>query len=221
MANYQNQISSILYHEGGLSKHPADSASAYPVPDGSGYHTNKGITWQTFTTLAPTLGYQATPQLFYDMPENIWLSIYKVGYWDKIKGDQINSQPIADLLVQIAWGSGVRQAGLSIQRTLVSRGRSLNVDGVIGPITVSAINAESAKDEEGFYKDLWAHRMSFLQGLQAFATFGKGWTRRMNDIYMTANAYFDLQRKKALKAIQDNPLTTVAIVVLLGVTFFF
>jgi len=32
--------------EGGLSKHPKDPAAKYPVPDGSGYHTNiGGVLW--------------------------------------------------------------------------------------------------------------------------------------------------------------------------------
>jgi hypothetical protein len=38
----------ILKWEGGLSKHPRDSAARHPLPDGSGYHTNKGITWRVF-----------------------------------------------------------------------------------------------------------------------------------------------------------------------------
>jgi hypothetical protein len=43
----------ILKWEGGLSKHPRDSAARHPLPDGSGYHTNKGITWRVFV---PNMG---------------------------------------------------------------------------------------------------------------------------------------------------------------------
>ena len=41
----------ILKWEGGLSKHPRDSAARHPLPDGSGYHTNKGITWRVFRSI--------------------------------------------------------------------------------------------------------------------------------------------------------------------------
>jgi lysozyme family protein len=97
MANFnQVNLKYIKRWEGGLSKDPKDKASAFPVPDGSGHHTNKGVTWATFTGLASEVGYKATPQLFYNMPDNIWLAIYKIGYWNPVQGDKINSQGIAE-----------------------------------------------------------------------------------------------------------------------------
>ena len=45
MADYRLIIPFIKSKEGGLSKETSDTASADKVPDGSGYHTNKGITW--------------------------------------------------------------------------------------------------------------------------------------------------------------------------------
>ena len=42
--------------------------------------------------------------------------IYKTLYWDKIKGDELNCQPIADLLYNWAVGSGVKSAVKHIQR---------------------------------------------------------------------------------------------------------
>jgi hypothetical protein len=39
--------------EGGLSKDSRDQAAKDPVPDGSGYHTNIGITWQKAAILQP------------------------------------------------------------------------------------------------------------------------------------------------------------------------
>src|ERR1700690_3252638 len=103
MADYTKIIPLILEVEGGLSKSKADAASADPVPDGSGYHTNKGITWTTFKQAAPACGFIASPELFYSMPEYVWNAIFKNLYWDKISGDKINSQAIADTLVDWAW----------------------------------------------------------------------------------------------------------------------
>lgn len=51
MEKYKHIIPHILKWEGGLSNHKNDSASKNPCPvtyNGvSGYHTNRGITWNT------------------------------------------------------------------------------------------------------------------------------------------------------------------------------
>jgi hypothetical protein len=67
MANYLLFVPVLKKYEGGLSKAKTDTASKNPVPDGSGYHTNKGITWSTFKAMAQTIDYTATPTLFYQM----------------------------------------------------------------------------------------------------------------------------------------------------------
>jgi len=41
----------ILKWEGGLSKPPRDSAAPHPVPDCSGFHTNKGVTFRVFRSI--------------------------------------------------------------------------------------------------------------------------------------------------------------------------
>ena len=84
MADYRQITGWIKKWEGGLSKSKSDYASKFPVPDGSSYHTNEGVTWKTFETLAPKLSYSATPQLFYAMPDDVWGKIFKYGYWDVI-----------------------------------------------------------------------------------------------------------------------------------------
>ena len=52
MANINKaNLDYILKWEGGLSKHPRDSAARHPVPDGSGHHTNKGITFRLWASV--------------------------------------------------------------------------------------------------------------------------------------------------------------------------
>lgn len=185
MANYKNNISQTLYYEGGLSKDKNDPASKNPVPDGTGYHTNKGVTWATFTSMAAKLGYTATPKLFYEMPNDLWLKIFKIGYWDPIKGDLIKSQALADLIVQMAWGSGVAQGVKTAQQTLNQFGENLVVDGSFGPLTLTALNNQSKTktQEEKLYKTMWNNRIQWLQSLSSWANFGRGWTNRMNALY--------------------------------------
>ena len=102
MANYTAAIPFIKKAEGGLSRVKTDSASAHPAPwpynGHSDWHTNKGVTYQTFAALAPKLGYAITPENFFAMPDAIWYKIYKT-YWDSAKGDLIDSTAIAIALV--------------------------------------------------------------------------------------------------------------------------
>lgn len=199
MANYKNRVSHTLYHEGGLSKDPDDNAAKNPVPDGKGYHTNKGVTWATFVGLAPKIGYTATASLFYVMPTEIWLKIFKIGYWDKVGGDFIKSQALADMLVQRAWGSGSKKANEMIQGLLNEKGYKVSVDGVTGGQTVSAINKATANaaKERSLYDAFYKKNMAWLQSLDDWPKYKNGWTKRMNSLY---NSGLDL--------IKGNPLKT-------------
>ena len=110
MADYRRQIGFIKKWEGGMSNDPNDPAAAYPMPcyyaGQSGWHTNKGITWQTFSTYATSLGYSASCENFILMPDYIWLKVFKKKFWDAFALDSYNSQSIADIVVSWAWGSG-------------------------------------------------------------------------------------------------------------------
>jgi len=127
----------ILRWEGGLSKHERDSASRYPVPDGSGYHTNKGITWRVFSSIHGT-GADAIHR-FYQMSQDDFREIYKL-YWNGVKADRVESQVIAEYMADFAWGSGVAGASRQIQKWLNTQGFKVAVDGKIGNQTIGAIN---------------------------------------------------------------------------------
>ena len=55
----------------------------------------------------------------------------------------------------------------------------VTADGVLGPITLAAINAY---DPRSFITVLNDKRLRFLQGLRIWSTFGRGWTARVNDL---------------------------------------
>lgn len=170
--------------EGGLSKDRNDPAAVDPVPDGSGYHTNKGVTWATFKGLAKQLGYQATPALFYKMPDDIWRKIYKQGYWDPMNGDNINSQGIAELLADFAWGSGPGTAARVTQRYLAGKGFKIAVDGRFGPASTKALNDAIKKfGAKQVFDELWNVRLEFLKSLSGWNFYGQGWLNRMKDFY--------------------------------------
>jgi lysozyme family protein len=170
--------------EGGIGNDPNDHYARYPVPDGSGNHTNKGVTWVTFKSFATKAGYTATPALFYKMPMDIWLRIYKIGFWDPMRGDQIPSQALAELLADFAWGSGAGGATIQLQKYLNKNGFSLVVDGGFGPKTLAALLAHIKKvGEKKAFEGIFLHRIAFLKSLADFRHFGTGWLNRMKDFY--------------------------------------
>lgn len=186
MADHRNRVSGLLFDEGGLGKDLRDNASRNPVPDGSGYHTNKGVTWGAFVQLSKKLGYQATPELFYKMPKDIWLKIYKIGFWDAVKGDQIKSQAIADMVSDIGFNSGPGRAAQLAQRACNNLGYKprLPESTTFGPLTLEALNKESNTKikERQLLLELGKVRMDFFRSLEDWPTFKNGWTTRVENL---------------------------------------
>ncbi len=167
--------------EGGLSKAKTDSAHKYPVPDKSGNHTNKGITWQLFEELGDDLGYVPTPALFYEMPDWLFNKIYD-NRWEKSGAALIESQPIANLLFQSLWGGGNKWLIEKIQLFFAPK---VGVTGHIGPITSKLINdfCKNKADEIALHEYVYKKRDQYLRSLDAFKANGGGWMKRMVKLY--------------------------------------
>ena len=109
-----------------------------------------------------------------------WLHIFKKGYWDKMKADDIINQSIAQLCVDMCWGSGPITSIKKIQRTL-----GLKDDGIVGPKTLAALNADPHKE---VFDKLWQMRYEWFHQIAQKGNnkkFLKGWLRRLNDIKYT------------------------------------
>ncbi|GEM_PF-940189 len=173
--------------EGGLSRDPKDSASAYPCPtpyDGkTGWHTNKGITYKVWVANFGTNDDAG----FFAMSDKDWGIIFKKRYWDTVKADSIKSTPIAFTLVSWGWGSGPVTAIKQMQGVV-----GVAKDGIIGPNTLGAINAQNPK--QLFNKCLAAREAFFRyisnpdngrtpaqkQRYQNNQRFLQGWLNRLN-----------------------------------------
>jgi len=102
--------------------------------------------------------------------------IAKSHYWDKIKGDQIDSQIIAEFIADFAYNSGTGTAAKKTQEVL-----GVEQDGAIGPNTLTKINASDPADLLGRLK---ARREKFYRAIVANDPsqnkFLKGWLNRNN-----------------------------------------
>lgn len=182
MANYKTLVPFIKRAEGGLTKNPADTASSNPVPDGRGYHTNKGITWTVWSGFYGTDA--ASIKRFYDMSDDDWGVIFKKLFWNKVLADSIKSQRIADVIVDWVWGSGFHYPEVDIQDILAHTfGEHISVDGQFGPATIAALNES---DEQKLWDTIVAKRFWYLDQIVAIhpsnSIFLQGWKNRMNHL---------------------------------------
>jgi hypothetical protein len=178
MADYRHPRKFILQWEGGLSRDAGDSASTHPAPwmhkGLSGWHTNKGVTFSTFESLAPMLGYAVTPENFFNMPDRIWEKIFKIGYWDAWRLDEMKSQAIADLLADFAWGSGIGGSFNSIDKYLATKGKQVTNREQ----ATKALSELARGNEKKIFLELIGWREKFFRSLGQPWNL-KGWLNRL------------------------------------------
>lgn len=168
MADYKKIITFIKKWEGGFSNHPNDKGGA----------TMAGITMSTYKTYCAKKG-KKTPTVtdLKNMSNAEWEDIFKTMYWDKAKLDQVKSQKVANIIVQMIWGSGASQIK-TVQKLV-----GVTADGVVGAKTLAAINA---KDETILFDMLYAKRAMYFQQIcittPSNKVFLKGWLNRLADL---------------------------------------
>ncbi len=168
MANVAILAPFIFSWEGGFSNHPLDQ----------GGPTNKGVTFNTFAVYCKRKGYPSpTLERLKALTDEQAMDILKTLYWDRFRADDIDSQAIANILVDWLWGSG----GTAIKH--VQRIVGVADDGIMGPKTLRAINASCAHE---LFDKIWQTRKEFLYNIverkPSQQVFIKGWMRRLESI---------------------------------------
>lgn len=169
MANFSLYFPQLLKYEGGFVNDPADRGGA----------TNMGITQETLKSYR---GKSVSVEDVKNLTKTEAEAIYKKNYWDKIKGDDITSQSVAELLFDYAVHSGVSKAAKSIQQLV-----GVTTDGVIGQKTIQAINEQEPKS---LFERLKMNRKSYSDGIvranPSQQKFLKGWNNRVNSFVFKA-----------------------------------
>ena len=164
-ANFDAALKAILYHEGGYVNHPAD-------PGGM---TNLGVTkrvWEEW------VGHEVDEKAMRGLTPEMVAPLYKVKYWDKIKGDDLPTG-VDYCVFDAAVNSGPGRAAKWLQACV-----GVEPDGGIGPKTLAAVAAFDPKD---LVEDYAKRRLSFLMDLKTWPTFGKGWGRRVAEVQTSAS----------------------------------
>lgn len=178
-------VAVVLAHEGGFVDHPQDPGGA----------TNMGITLRTLREWRSddTLG----PEALRDLSETEAREIYFARYWNPIRADEL--PPGVDLAV-FDWAvhGGVRRAARDLQAAL-----NVRVDGAIGRQTLEAARRA---DPAAVVRGVCARRLTHLQTRPHWATFGRGWERRVRAVEKAALAR---TRKPALTVREAQQTSTV------------
>lgn len=166
--NFDFCLKEILKHEGGYVNHPKD-------PGGM---TNLGVTKRTYEQY---LGEQVDEATMRALTPAIVAPLYKKMYWDKMKCGELPTG--LDLLV---FDFGVN-AGPSRAIKFLQKMVGTAEDGVIGPATIAAANEYvKLRGAEYAVNRYTEWRINYYKRLPTFATFGKGWLRRVEDVQKKA-----------------------------------
>lgn len=166
--NFDFALREILKHEGGYVNHPRDP----------GGRTNLGVTQKVYEEW---IGYPVSERIMRELTVAHVRTLYKVKYWDRVKGDDLPAG--LDLCVfDFGVNAGPNRAKRYFQMLVGAK-----PDGVIGPRTMQALKDKRSSlglDEmiRG-YSDL---RHQYYRKLRHFSTFGRGWTRRVDEVEQAA-----------------------------------
>jgi len=161
--------------EGGFSNHPSDPGGA----------TNMGITQGT---LARWRGRPVSLDEVRQLTRDEARQIFRENYWKPLRGDEL-PLPAAQMAYNTSVLSGKQRAVLVLQEALNRQGKSVALDGDIGPETIGASRTADQRRLVDDYADIYE---AYLRGLPAFATFGQGWLNRLADISEAARSTTDL-----------------------------
>lgn len=162
----------ILKWEGGFSNHVNDPGGA----------TNMGVTIGTWKSQ----GYDKNGDGNIDVKDlklitkEDAIKILKNNYWNRWFADQIDSQVVANILVDWVWLSGAW--GIKIPQELIG----VKNDGIVGYQTLHALKQTIAKDRDKFIKQLYQARYDYINKIirnnPKLESFRKGWMNRMKDL---------------------------------------
>lgn len=169
MADVNKLVPFILKWEGGFVNDPYDLGGI----------TNKGVCFKTYKLYRIRRGLPA-PSIgdLIRLSDEEFTDILKTMYWDACKADFIESQSVANAIVDWAWHSGTATAVKEVQKVL-----GVKADGIIGKITLSAINSHSPLP---LFGQIQTARKDFLKRIckarPANQKFMRGWLNRVQSL---------------------------------------
>ena len=149
MGMFDYFIERVLVHEGGYVNDPRDP----------GQETRWGISKRAY----PHLDIR-------NLTRAQAIDIYRRDFWQRVRGDELPRE-FAFQALDAAVNHGIGNAVRWMQRAA-----GVADDGVIGPVTLAAVQRAQAADLVLRFN---AERLRFYAKLTTFSTFGRGWVNRV------------------------------------------
>jgi len=162
IGNFDTCLELMLAHEGGYVDHPKDP----------GGRTNLGVTqhvWEEW------IRRPSNEKEMRALTPLMVRPLYKRKYWDACRADDLVAG-VDYVVFDVSVNSGPGRAIKFLQSCV-----NVTVDGGFGPATLAAVK-EAEKDPVRLIELYCAKRLEFLQSLRTFETFGKGWSRRVQEV---------------------------------------
>lgn len=140
-------------------------------PDDPGGATMNGVTLNTFRSF---YGASKTVSDLKKITDAQWTEIFKKGFWDKCKADEIKSQSVANMIVDWCYNAGAGNVIPRVQRLV-----GTTADGKVGPKTIAAINAKTPRI---LLEQLRQTREQYYRTRATAWKYLNGWLNRTNSI---------------------------------------
>lgn len=164
----------LMESEGGFTDDIRDPGNF--LPDGRPGCTNLGVTqraWENF------IGRQVTHDEMRALTPEQVKPFYKQKYWDVIKADDLPGG-IDYMVFDTCVNSGPGRASRILQQCV-----GTTPDGSIGPATLAAVTNANL---EKLIDDYSAARLDYMQSLNGWPVYGKGWERRVKEVAELADS---------------------------------
>ena len=157
MKNFNEIIEQVLEHEGGYVNDPKDL----------GGETKYGITKRFY----PNLNIK---ELTIEQAKEI----YRKDYWDKNKVESL-PQNLWHIYFDMCVNMGKRTAVKVLQRAAVNKGRKIEVDGGLGPMTIGALKGVELDRVRAFRVKYYVDLITAKPEQEKFYL---GWFRRATEV---------------------------------------
>lgn len=176
-ADFEAAITDVYKYEGGFEKNKADSGNFY---NGKLIGTDLGITpgaYKTFYKVEPT------ETLIRNLTKKQASPIYKANYWNKIRGDEIANNSLADLMLDIVVNSGTGMIKSFKTIANATAGKKIFAE-TSTPFTSEEIKLLNALPQDIYYNNIKTARKAFYNDLvkkkPSNQVFLKGWLSRLD-----------------------------------------
>jgi lysozyme family protein len=160
--NFDRCFEKMLKHEGGYVHHEKDP----------GGRTNLGVTQRVWEEW---LGRPVSEKEMRALTPTMVKPLYKRKYWDAVRADDLVAG-VDYCVFDVAVNSGPGRAIKFLQSVA-----GVAADGGFGPVTMAAVK-KAEENPARLIEAYCARRLEFLQSLRTFETFGKGWSRRVQEV---------------------------------------